>query len=204
MPVLPAICDQCSTVFSSGFAIENRTRVSMVGCGAGPCPSCGAGGTIPDGLYDAFGDTLRILSDGPRSARSLERLATVLRAAQEHGLDREATAAAIEREAPEYADLAGDVRERRGWSLYQYLTILLMVIAIVAAHGTASNGLTEQQVEHLFHEFIDTHPVLSPSPTATPLAPATHHLPSKARKNDPCPCGSGRRYRRCHGAMAHS
>ena len=142
--MLPAICDQCGAVFSSGFAIENSTRVSMVGCGAGPCPSCGGSGTIPDGLYDAFGDTLRILADGPRSARSLEHLADVLRNAQRQGMDREATAVAIETEVPEFAALASDIRQRHGWTLNQWLMFLLALIAVLVTSGEAiSNTLSQ-------------------------------------------------------------
>jgi tetratricopeptide (TPR) repeat protein len=35
-------------------------------------------------------------------------------------------------------------------------------------------------------------PVARPSPTATPA-------PQKVGRNDPCPCGSGRKYKKCHG-----
>lgn len=43
---------------------------------------------------------------------------------------------------------------------------------------------------------------LMPSPSQepappTPLAPAP--LPEKVGRNDPCPCGSGRKYKHCHG-----
>ena len=29
-------------------------------------------------------------------------------------------------------------------------------------------------------------------------------MPTAARRNDPCPCGSGRRYKDCHGALRHA
>lgn len=198
--MLPAICDQCGAVFSSGFAIENSTRVSMVGCRAGPCPSCGGSGTIPDGLYDAFGDTLRILADGPRSARSLEHLADVLRNAQRQGMDREATAVAIETEVPEFAALASDIRQRHGWTLNQWLMFLLALIAVLVTSGEAiSNTLSNQQLDHLFQEFIQAHPVLTPTPSSIASPQSTTPPRAKVRKNELCPCGSGKRYRRCHG-----
>jgi len=160
-------------------------------------------GTIPDGLYETFGDSLRIVANTPRSAASLQHLAGVLRSAQAQGMDREATAAAIERDAPEFAELAGDVRQRKGWSVHQYLVILLMVIQILIAAG-AVGGLTEQQVDQLFQEFVQAHPILAPSPAATAAPRPATQPPAKVRKNDPCPCGSGRRYRRCHGLAAHN
>lgn len=211
MPVVPAICDQCGTVVSSGIVLGGHVSATMVGNTSGPCPSCGSIGTIPDGLYDVFGEFIRILALSSRSATSLERLASLLRSAQQQELDSEATATAIENETPEFAELATNVRDRQGWSLYQYLTILLMVIGIIIA-ARPSGGLTEQQVDQLFQQFVQAHPVLTPSPpatpsavpsaapSATPSAPPAMHPALMDRKNDPCPCGSGRRYRRCHGA----
>jgi preprotein translocase subunit SecA len=34
-----------------------------------------------------------------------------------------------------------------------------------------------------------------------PAAPATvHRQADKVGRNDPCPCGSGKKYKKCHGA----
>jgi preprotein translocase subunit SecA len=39
---------------------------------------------------------------------------------------------------------------------------------------------------------------------ATPAAPAANDPSSwgKVGRNDPCPCGSGRKYKQCHGRAA--
>jgi preprotein translocase subunit SecA len=37
------------------------------------------------------------------------------------------------------------------------------------------------------------------SPTATVVEPIHNRLP-KVGRNDPCPCGSGKKYKKCHGA----
>ena len=39
------------------------------------------------------------------------------------------------------------------------------------------------------------HPLGHSAPVARPAAPA----PGSAGRNDPCPCGSGRKFKRCHG-----
>ena len=36
-----------------------------------------------------------------------------------------------------------------------------------------------------------------PLPTATPVTSKTN---SKFGRNEPCPCGSGKKYKKCHGA----
>jgi SEC-C motif len=197
MPIVPAICDQCGTVFAAPFQLQTGAQVGFTNVGSGPCPRCGSMGTIPDGLYEAFGDTLRIL---PRSASSLARLAAAVRSAQEQGMDREAAAAAIENEAPEFAALASDVRERSGWNLNLWLMFLLALITLLVTSGEAiSNTLSNQELDHLFQEFVQAHPVLAPSPTSTANSQSAMQPPAKVRKNELCPCGSGKRYRRCHG-----
>jgi uncharacterized protein len=33
-----------------------------------------------------------------------------------------------------------------------------------------------------------------------PPMPATRRVEAKVGRNDPCPCGSGRKFKKCHGA----
>jgi preprotein translocase subunit SecA len=41
------------------------------------------------------------------------------------------------------------------------------------------------------------------TPVAAPSKPATvRRVEPKVGRNDPCPCGSGKKYKRCHGAAA--
>ena len=156
-------------------------------------------GSIPDGLYQTFGDTLRILATAPGSLR---RLASVLRSAERRGKDRDATAAAIETAVPELAGLAGGLRQVKGWTLHQWVMVVLALIAILlkGASSDAPSAFTVQQVEQLFDEFIQSHPVLAPTPQVSlPPASTAPTAPSVVRPNDRCPCGSGNRYRHCHG-----
>jgi preprotein translocase subunit SecA len=41
---------------------------------------------------------------------------------------------------------------------------------------------------------------LDPRASAPPSAPFVRPLP-KVGRNEPCPCGSGRKYKHCHGAL---
>ena len=44
--------------------------------------------------------------------------------------------------------------------------------------------------------FSDAEPApLKPEPTLVPVRQSV-----KVGRNDPCPCGSGRKYKKCHGA----
>ena len=43
-------------------------------------------------------------------------------------------------------------------------------------------------------------PLPQPKPASPPLRPYQKESP-KVGRNDPCPCGSGKKYKKCHGAM---
>jgi SEC-C motif len=206
MPTVPGICDQCGAVFfSPNISFGTGGTVITAGTRVGPCPHCGSMGSVPDGMYQAFGETLQILAKTPSSAASLQHLAAVLRSARELGKDREATADAIEKEAPEFAGLAGGLREVKGWTVYQWLSLLLLLIGILISHyansGTPSE-FTPQQVEQLFSEFAQGHAVLAPSRQESSPSPPARTQPPVVHPNDPCQCGSGNRYRHCHGRAA--
>ncbi|MGH8495318.1 MAG: preprotein translocase subunit SecA [Gammaproteobacteria bacterium] len=44
-------------------------------------------------------------------------------------------------------------------------------------------------------------PAMRPPQTATPAAPFVREQP-KVGRNEPCPCGSGKKYKRCHGQLS--
>jgi preprotein translocase subunit SecA len=35
-----------------------------------------------------------------------------------------------------------------------------------------------------------------------PAQPLPEHLTQRVGRNDPCPCGSGKRFKQCHGKLA--
>ena len=60
---------------------------------------------------------------------------------------------------------------------------------------------TPQQFLHPEAEKITA--AAGPAPSARPAAPApqpVHRNQAKVGRNDPCPCGSGKKYKKCHGA----
>jgi len=65
-------------------------------------------------------------------------------------------------------------------------------------HGLAPVFEAEQADEH-DHE----HDAAPPSPGPEPPAAALYSqmASQKAGRNDPCPCGSGKKYKKCHGVV---
>lgn len=113
MPVAPAICDDCGAIFPSGFAFSGGGSATLIGNKSGPCPVCGGVGSVPDGLYEFTGDTLRIVTSWSPARR--HDLLEKLRAAQTAGRDRERAEAAL-RADPELGEVAKALADpaRRG------------------------------------------------------------------------------------------
>ncbi len=130
MPDVPAVCDTCGTVFSSGIYIENATSVTLAGNTAGPCPRCGDMGHVPDGTFNFTEDTIELLQGPRRTVSELQNLAEILRQARERHASTEEVAETIRRESPQLTRLA-DLLPRTRSELYGFIQIVLAVIAIV-------------------------------------------------------------------------
>ena len=75
----------------------------------------------------------------------------------------------------------------------------------------AEQQLAQAHVENLNYQHADFDPSLAPeellAPAALPKQPeapltAMANAMAKAGRNDPCPCGSGKKYKQCHGKLA--
>jgi preprotein translocase subunit SecA len=72
----------------------------------------------------------------------------------------------------------------------------------------AEQRLAQSQVENVHYQHSDFNPELAPeellAPTASAEAarsqPVVNAVP-KVGRNDPCPCGSGKKYKQCHGKL---
>ena len=72
--------------------------------------------------------------------------------------------------------------------------------------------LTQAHVENVNYQHADFDPSLAPEELLAPAAPqkqleapltqAMANAMAKAGRNDPCPCGSGKKYKQCHGKLA--
>ncbi len=76
----------------------------------------------------------------------------------------------------------------------------------------AEQQLAQAHVENLNYQHADFDPSLAPEELLAPAAPpkqpeapltqAMANAMAKAGRNDPCPCGSGKKYKQCHGKLA--
>jgi hypothetical protein len=197
VPALPAICNDCGRLWvpNALFMGPNVSQVEIESFTVSPCPHCGGQGHIPDGIYDATAEGIRVMVTSAKSAASLARLAALLQQARALGAASEAVAEAIERDTPEFAGLAAVVRRLKGVPIATWIGIALATLALLQGMS-ADERLRdiEGKVDRVLQQ-VST-PAASPAPR-TP-APAESGIPRVGR-NDPCPCGSGRKYKRCHG-----
>lgn len=130
MPDMPAVCDNCGTIFPSGYFVENATNITFADDTSGPCPSCGAMGHVPDGTFNFTEDTIQLLQGPQRTISVLERLAEILQGARERNASAEEVRQTIQQETPELAPLANLLPQTRA-ELYAFIAIIRTTIKIL-------------------------------------------------------------------------
>jgi len=198
MPQLPAFCDNCGTVFPSGFAIIGVASATFIGNKSGPCPVCGSMGSVPDGVFSAADNVIRLLSGPQKTIEQLQRLASVISEARRTASEPKDALEKIKREAPELNSIIDALPKTRN-ELYGFLTVILMavgtVIAFFALYKDRSpsevevQSMIEKSIEHSFREHVEAN-----KQQRRQIAP-------KPSRNEPCPCDSGRKYKHCCGRL---
>lgn len=203
MPLLPAICDTCQTVWlPNAIRVENSSGISISDVAVSPCPTCGGIGHIPDGVYSATTDTIEVIATTVRSAQSLARLHAVVKRAQRERADAERLAHLLENESAEFKPVAEAVRRQaKRIDIKNWIGIALAVIAILQAQATDKKiDDIKAQVDHIYAQVVNDQPA---PPQSKPMPTTPNQVGSvgypKIGRNDQCPCGSGRKYKRCHG-----
>ncbi len=131
MPDIPAFCDNCGAIFRSGIFLSGGTA-NLVGNKAGPCPICGSMGTIPDGVFTATGNVLRLLSGPANTVERLVRLSEVINAAREQRKEPNQIVEEIKKEAPELSSIV-DALPRTRSELYNFLLVILTALGLLIA-----------------------------------------------------------------------
>lgn len=203
MPRIPAICQNCSTMFPSGVNIIGGRNNVFEGCTAGPCPKCGGTTVILDGVYSAVGGALHALV-GRQNIDLLKRLRDTLQEAKQENLGLTEVKERIRETSPELSSVADCLPKTRG-ELYTVILILIALLNLLIMSG--KDNFSEQEVNNYYDTTINnvydltvkdtvagfkTPPLDSP-PTIRDVAV------KKPGRNDPCPCGSHKKFKKCCG-----
>lgn len=188
---VPAVCDNCGTIFPSSFEVRNSTNISFSGCGAGPCPVCGGMGHIPDGVYNFLGNTIEFLSGPSRSITELERLAALLERAKTSNASSQAVAKEIDESIPELSSIKDWLPKNRS-ELYAFIALLLSALSLMinqSDSGEPSKVEVNTVINNVYQQ--------APEAQAAPSPEKPKKQKAKVGRNEPCPCGSGKKFKKC-------
>lgn len=193
---VPAVCDSCGAFFPSPIEASNSTNITFSGVTVGPCPHCGATAHVPDGTYNFIGNVIEFLSGPKRSASELERLATILRAAQQRQASIEEVRNEVAKEVPTLRSITDLLPTTRS-ELYAFISILLVVLTLIL--GELRRGETPKiEITQVINQITQVVEQASPAATQSGRADESAARVPKVGQNDPCPCGSGKKYKKCH------
>jgi hypothetical protein len=199
MAPIPVVCDSCKKLWvtESLFGVEGEgaASVTMKNVAVSPCPYCGGTGHVPDGLYELRSNAAHYF--GKLNVDELRALLYVAQDAPLHTLDADLVAARIAHEVPSASAIASQVKNS-GMSmsaLVTWLTLLAAVLQILIPLVHHDESLSAQQIEKAFVSALEH----VRDETTPPKHPAPKPTQAKPGRNDPCSCGSGKKYKHCHG-----
>lgn len=190
MPELLVICDDCGKPFGSGMRFENVRNVTFKNT-ASQCPYCPGMGRVPDGVYDFVDETIRLLSGSASSVEDIKRLAAVLELVRVEHLEPAQAVEDLRRQGGVLAKIAALLPENKN----QWYAFLMVILALIAEFRRQDSATTQVNIENIQVDQIITQVI---NPNAPRKSDASAGVP-KVGRNDPCPCGSGAKFKRCHG-----
>ncbi len=152
-----------------------------------PCPRCNGTATSPGGQFRLEDDTLIRVSDN-LSKTQAEELKSRLAILKEQGYSITALKELVEGYAPQLLPYIQTPDQRSATSRMNW--VFLGVLLWQIAHNTTCNLDVKLDINHLLDNTVKQ--------ANQEIAPAAKSL-HQARRNDPCPCGSGKKFKKCCG-----
>ncbi|RWC17055.1 MAG: hypothetical protein EOS51_18165 [Mesorhizobium sp.] len=165
MADIPAYCPHCGNIFRSAIQISPK-RLKISGHPTETCPRCHGEARTIEGVFDASGDILRMLSGPDITPAILKRFASMLRKAQEEEITEQELITQAEEIKPGLGKAIKNVAAKGG------LMIVLWIIFTALQNCQFSldakvdvNRLVDQAVEILEDEEQPMLPGSAPIPT---------------------------------------
>lgn len=197
MTAFVAFCEnpECGAVFEAPNLVggSGNATIHMTNTRVGPCPVCGSSGLIPDGIYQYASHAVSLLTGPETSIHVLRQVHEILRHAKSKPEDKEAVLKEVEAVSPQ---VAGALQQAPEASNYlNWVTVLIALVALaIQVHTSYFKGddVEKQFRDHLLEENSE---LREQNKKAIPYK---RNKP-KTQRNDPCPCGSGKKYKKCCG-----
>ena len=207
MQQMPATCGNCGYLYPSGYyfdpggtgigasaAVYENAQVTI------SCPMCGRQrGSILAGEYQFVKDALTSLRAPEHTPEERERLATLLREAREQDEPAEKTMQRAGGEEPSIAALLEKLLADRPEDLEIKTSLVLLTATLGKLAATEENESADKLApsEVIYGSVNEYNVTTVQPPSATDAEPLSA---AKVGRNDPCPCGSGKKFKKCHGS----
>jgi hypothetical protein len=195
----PIYCNRCKGPAQLPFSFGANSNIVFTGSSA-QCMRCGNMIRIPDGTFrtNAAG-LLSIVRTAPDPRAFAEELRRELQRAQESSTMEEVRA------NPRFA-AASPWLPNSVQNVAAYIAILTFLLMWLS-RGKDSKTEINQTFIQQYNEYVQQQPnrdelvELAPGDLAIVKARSGRQVP-KIGRNDPCPCGAGKKYKKCHGAAS--
>lgn len=189
---IPAICNDCGTIFASGFAMDATSAVSMNGVTSGPCPKCGGKGHIEDGVYRITEKVIELFSNPETTIEELYNLKDILNEYQNDSINYDEFVDRVEKGTPNLNPLLEYIQPKTRAEKFQYGLMIIgaalnLYIPILSNNEPTTNINQEIVINQIYQTTNNVHTTNIDNQVL------------KVGRNSICPCGSGLKYKRCHG-----
>lgn len=203
MSTFVAFCENqsCGAIFPAPNLIggEGTATIQMTDTRYGPCPSCGGYGLIPDGVYRYANNVVEFLRGPQESLAALQKVQKLLASIRGQGLTRDEILSQVRDVSPRVAsamEITPSIAITQQW-----IQIVIALVTLAILIQTTYFKKSDQELEKLFIEHLLRENVELRQQKSTPQKGLTYRRPTaKVQRNDPCPCGSGKKSKRCCGA----
>nr|WP_228281767.1 SEC-C metal-binding domain-containing protein [Rubrobacter marinus] len=206
LQLIPAQCGHCGYLYPSGFGFdpaETGVEVSMAVFEnaevAEPCPMCGRHrARVLAEEYQFVRDAEKLLRRSERDAADPKRLVAFLREVRGRGRSDDEIREEAREQAPQLSGLVEELLDARPAGV-DVPTWHALLDNTLRALGTARDGEGEAGLipSQVVYDSINEYNVTTVQPSSSG---DTRHETHKVGRNDPCPCGSGKKYKKCHGS----
>lgn len=205
--LIPAECGSCGYLYPSGYGFDpadTGIEVSMTVFEnaeiSEPCPMCGRRRSrVLAGEHQFVRDTERLLKDSDRDGREPGRLVEFLRETRERSDTADEIRERANEEVSELSGLVEELLDARPARVDMATWHALLVATLTALETRQDGGGNDKlQPSQVIYDAVNRYNVTTVQPS--PSTGNQHHAAHKVGRNDPCPCGSGKKYKKCHGS----
>ncbi len=198
---LPAVCHSCGFRFqSNAISLGEGTSVTMTGSKV-TCPRCHRMADFQDGTFKVQDGVLHALRGVDLNRERVETMAVVAKLLQEGAITQDVAASQLGEHAPGVAGVFNSLPVPLRRAFIFFLATVLQILAAQYVAEERDKSATPADVEQAVERALEKHGHENALPVTMPRREPARQ-PRRAEKvgrNDPCPCGSGRKHKRCCG-----